>query len=259
MRKNILFSIFTSLVVLSFILIGSIAYQKPTISGAPPYVAEDLLPPQENRFSWIYNWKRPSGPASVALQVGHWKNSEFPDELERLRNNSGSSGGGKMEWEVNFAIAMLTKEILEEKNIKVEILPATVPEKYWSDVFVAIHADGSDDLSKRGFKASTPWRDFSGKAKNLLSFVEEEYEKSTGFEKDPNITDNMRGYYAFAWWRYDHAVHPMTASIILETGFLTNYYDRLTIVSRPEISAQGLASGIIRYLETENLIPNKEN
>lgn len=228
-------------------------------NGAPPYVVEDLQPPDQNRFSWFYNWKRPDGPPTVALQVGHWKNNELPEELERLRGNSGSSGGGKMEWEVNFQIAILTNQILGQKNINVEILPATVPQNFWSDVFIAIHADGSEDVYKRGFKVSTPWRDYSGKARSLLEFIEEEYQKATGFEKDPNITNNMRGYYAFAWWRYDHAVHPMTASIILETGFLTNATDRKTIVSNPEISAEGLASGIIRYLESQNLLPNEEN
>ena len=64
----------------------------------------------------------------------------------------------------------------------------------------------------------------------------------------------MRGYYAFAWWRYEHAVHPMTASLILETGFLTNPSDRKIIVSKPEVSARGLANGIIKYLESENIL-----
>jgi N-acetylmuramoyl-L-alanine amidase len=64
----------------------------------------------------------------------------------------------------------------------------------------------------------------------------------------------MRGYYAFAWWRYDHAVHPMTPAVILETGFLTTAADRKIIVEQPELSAQGLANGIIIFLEGENLI-----
>ena len=74
-----------------------------------------------------------------------------------------------MEWEVNYEIALLTKSLLEEKNIVVDILPSTIPENYWSDVFVAIHADGSEDLSKSGFKVATPRHDYSGNADNLLT------------------------------------------------------------------------------------------
>ena len=227
--------------------------------GAPPYSFEDLDPPQTDPYSWLKDWKRPEAPAKVGLQVGHWKNNELPDELQRLRGNTGSSGGGKQEWEVNLAIAEASKEILEEKGIEVDILPATIPKDYWADVFVAIHADGSTDLSKLGFKTASPRRDYSGKASKLLEFIETEYRLATNLEKDPNVTRNMRGYYAFAWWRYEHTVHPMTAAVILETGFLTNSSDRKTIVSRPELSAQGLASGIIEYLKTENLLSDNKS
>jgi len=64
----------------------------------------------------------------------------------------------------------------------------------------------------------------------------------------------MKGYYAFSHWRFEHAVHPMTTSLILETGFLTSPADRELIVLRPEISAQGLAGGIITYLLEEKLL-----
>lgn len=229
-----------------------------TETGAPPYAFEDLNPP-EAPLSWLDDWTRPDGPPKVGLQVGHWKNSELPEELSRLIGNTGASGGGKSEWEVNYAIAEETKRILEEKGVIVDILPATIPQEYWADVFVAIHADGSTDFYKSGFKAAAPRRDYSGGANELLSLVEEEYEKVTGMKKDPNVTRNMRGYYAFAWWRYEHAVHPKTSSIILETGFLTSSSDRRIIVSRPEIPAGGLAKGILKFLENKDLLgPSRE-
>jgi hypothetical protein len=39
----------------------------------------------------------PAAPRAlkVALQAGHWKAQEAPDELEGLRNNGGTSGGGR--------------------------------------------------------------------------------------------------------------------------------------------------------------------
>jgi len=222
--------------------------------GAPPYDVSFNDDLDINRFSWLKNWKRPDGPPKVGLQVGHWKNDELPDELAKLKGSTGSKGGGKSEWEVNLAIAEQTKKLLEEKEVAVDILPATVTQEYWADVFVSIHADGSTEPGKSGFKAASPRRDFSGNANKLLMFIEEEYAQVTNLAKDPNVTRNMRGYYAFAWWRYDHAVHPMTSSVILETGFLTSPSDRRLIVNQPEVAAAGIASGIINFLTNEGLL-----
>lgn len=251
MKKLLIFVIIVCS-VLGVSVVARLLKDKET--GAPPYAAEDLEPPDMDPYAWMRDWVRPDGPPKVGLQVGHWKNDELPEELERLIGRTGSSGGGKSEWEVNLKIAEETKKILEEKGIQVELLPATVPEDFWADAFVSIHADGSESPHTTGYKAAAPRRDFSGKAEKLVELIEEEYEKATGLVKDPNVTRNMRGYYAFAWWRYDHAVHPMTPSVILETGFLTNPSDRKTIVDKPEISAQGLAAGILNYLQSEQLL-----
>lgn len=224
------------------------------VSGAPPYGAPESEAPEEDEFAWLANWTRPEGPPRVGLQVGHWENDELPDELERLKGNTGSSGRGKWEWEVNLAIAERAKERLIEKGIVVDILPATVPPSYWADVFIAIHADGSTDRSKSGYKFAYPWRDFTRKAGKLVSFLEEAYGPATGLAKDINISRNMRGYYAFSWWRYEHAVHPMTTSAIAETGFLTNSGDSKLLVKTPDISANGLAEGVANYLEAEGLL-----
>lgn len=241
-------------VLMVAVLVTGAYLYKPKVSGAPPYVAEDLNPPELDEFAWIRNWVRPEGPPKVALQAGHWKNGELPEELERLRGSTGSSGGGMSEWEVNLAIAETTKSLLEEKGIEVEILPATIPPGYWADVFVSIHADGSEDTRKTGYKAAAPRRDFSGGAGKLVEAIESSYEEATGLVRDPNVTRNMRGYYAFAWWRYDHAIHPKAASTILETGFLTSPADRRLIVNQPEVAALGLANGITAYLQDQQLL-----
>lgn len=223
-------------------------------SGAPPYDTAFDESVNLDRFAWIYDWKRPEGPAKVALQAGHWKNDELPEELSGLRGSTGATGGGKAEWEVNLAIAQKAKEILEARGVVVDILPATVPVRYWADAFVAIHADGNTDTRVSGFKLAHPRRDMSGKAPELLTFIEKSYGAATNLEKDPNVSRNMRGYYAFAWWRRDHAVHPKAASVIIETGFLTSPRDRRVIVGTPEISAQGIAGGILGFLEHEQLL-----
>ena len=203
------------------------------------------------KFPDIKNWKRPDSPLKVALQVGHWKNNELPDELERLRGTSlGASGGGKNEWEVALVIAEKTAELLKEKGIEVDILPATVPIHYWADLFVAIHLDGNPDKTVRGFKASGPWRDITGKSNEFVEMLYQEYAETTDFPVDSNITRNMRGYYAFNWFRNDYAIHPMTTGAILETGFLTNSADRNLLINKSETVAQGIANAIIKFLIT---------
>lgn len=223
-------------------------------SGAPPYGEPESAAPAVGSLAWLAAWERPVGPARVGLQVGHWKNDELPEELSRLIGNTGAVGGGKTEAEVNLVIAQEAAKLLQEKGITVDILPATVPKQYWADVFVAIHADGSTDPATSGFKIAPPWRDYSGSAGQLVTHLETAYAAATDLKQDPNTTRNMRGYYAFAWWRYEYAMHPMTTAAIVETGFLTSPSDRRLIVDNPRRSAAAIAEGITNYLTEKELL-----
>ncbi len=197
----------------------------------------------------LSNWQRPEGPIKVALQVGHWKASELPGELERLRERGGGTrGGGKAEWEVNLAIAEAVQEILGAKRILVDIIPATVPPSYFADVFIAIHADGNTNTNVSGFKVASPWHDLTDRSEKLVAALEEEYRNSTGLRNDAGVTHSMRGYYAFNWWRYEHAINPMTVAAIIETGFLTNSEDQKILIKNPRKAAEGIAAGIIKFL-----------
>jgi N-acetylmuramoyl-L-alanine amidase len=199
----------------------------------------------------VQTWFRPPGPLRVGLQAGHWKNGELPDELQNLRERGGGTrGGGKYEWEVNLEIAQKTAVLLEKEGIQVDILPATIPPDYWADAFIAIHADGSLDSRVSGFKVAAPWRDRSGNGARLAGLIESSYASSTNLRIDPNVTPNMRGYYAFNWRRYQHSLHPMTTAVILETGFLTNPSDQRLIIYDQERSAQAIAKAILNFLST---------
>jgi N-acetylmuramoyl-L-alanine amidase len=246
------------IVILLTLLVPLIVFNsftaKPEVSGAPPYGIPQEEVPDLNPFSYLKNWQRPDGPAKVGIQVGHWKNNEVPEELKNLRGNTGATGGGKWEWEVNHAIVQEIAKILEAQNVQVDIIPATVPPDYWADVFIAVHADGSEDTSKSGFKFAAPWRDFTGNADELVAIIEAKYADQTEMIKDDNVSRNMRGYYAFAWWRFDHSIHPMTTAIIAETGFLTNRKDQQFLINTPELSAQPIAEGILEYLSQKSLL-----
>lgn len=230
------------------------------ISGAPPYgESESEIPPLTSWEEIRRHWVRPSGPPKVALQIGHLDNDEVPEELKNIRGNTGAMAAGYTEVEVNQIIADLTAHLLKEKGVVVEILPATIPPDYWADVFIAIHADGSLDTTTTGYKMAAPWRDLTGKANQLVSILEESYGAATNLVKDDNITRNMRGYYAFAWWRYEHSLHPMTTAAIVETGFLTNPQDRRLIVDQPELSAKAIADGIMEFLSEEDLLVHADS
>lgn len=241
------------IIVITLVVWSVSLYTKNTsTTGAPPFgVSRESA--DQAVLPWS-SWTRPDVPAKVAIQVGHYKNDELPDELENLRNNDGAQVGNVTEVDINLEVSRLIAENLRVRGIDVEILPATVPQDYWSDVFLAIHADGSEDTGKSGYKFATSWRDATGKANDLMRLLRDGYGDATGLEWDPNITRNMRGYYAFAWWRYDHSIHPMTTPVIIELGFLTNPSDRALLVNTPEIPADAISEGVVRYLESENLI-----
>ncbi|MDP3964489.1 MAG: N-acetylmuramoyl-L-alanine amidase [bacterium] len=202
------------------------------------------------RLRDLDHWSRPPGPIRVGLQVGHWQAIDAPDELENLRTRTGTSGGGKNEWEVNLDIAEKTRALLQERGMTVDILPVTIPENYWADVFIAIHADGNVNTGVNGFKVASPWRDVTGEAEEFSQILEEHYAVSTDLDLDPNISRAMRGYYAFNWRRYDHSIHPMTVAAIIETGFLTSAHDRRVIVDDSERSARGIAEAVLEYTQT---------
>lgn len=65
-----------------------------------------------------------------------------------------------------------------------------------------------------------------GSASALAVLIADHYEMKTELVRDPNVSRNMHGYYAFAWWRREHAIDPKTAAHIIETGFLTSPSDR---------------------------------
>lgn len=194
-------------------------------------------------------WQPPEGPVRIALQAGHWRAEEAPPELEDLKGN-GTRGGGKAEWEVNLAIAQRTAAMLEEKGYIVDILPAIVPPGYRAHLFISIHADGALDTRATGFRVAAPRRDATGRADRMVALLENSYARTTGLSKLPTITRRMSSYYAFNFRRYQHALHPMTIGVIIETGFLTSPSDRRIIVSDPDRAARGIVEAVMAFPET---------
>jgi N-acetylmuramoyl-L-alanine amidase len=216
-------------------------------------VARTVLSPYQQMMLELQNWERPEGPVTVALQVGHLDNHEAPEEFPNLAKNTGAEAGGVREVDLNLEIAEAVKPLLEQDGVEVEILPAVIPPDYYADVFVSIHGDGSENTSKRGYKAAASHFDITGEAEQLAQSMNEAYGEATGLRFDPNVSNNMLYYYAFNWRRYEHSLHPKTVGILLETGFLSNTQDRNFLINNTEKSVQGIVNGVMDYIESSEL------
>jgi len=191
-------------------------------------------------------WEPPEGPIRIALQAGHWRASEAPDELRGLRDN-GTSARGKPEWQVNLEIARRAAAMLEPLGYVVDILPAVVPPDYRAHLFVSIHADGSNDPGASGFRVGSPRQDATGRASRAAELLQRSYGQATGLRQLPDVTRRMSNYYAFNFRRYEHALHPMTVAVILETGFLTSASDWRVIVDDPDRAASGIVAAVTAF------------
>lgn len=245
LMKKVLLFVFI-LLSLGLFLLKSLNLTQSSTDNQPSNLLESL--PVIDKITAQQSCNLPDQPKRIGLQVGHWKNEELPEELARLRGNTGAAGGGKIEWEVVHAIASLTKADLETNGYLVDLIPATVPPGYCAHAFISIHPDSSTDPTRTGYKAAAFWRDQTGKGSALANALEAAY-ASVGLPYDPTITNNMRGYYAFNSRRFHHAIHPATPGAIFETGFLTNPADADLLIQQPEIPAQALTQGIMNFFD----------
>jgi hypothetical protein len=190
------------------------------------------------------------GPRWVTLQAGHWRAESLPDELEHLGNRTGTAAGGVTEWEINVAVCKLAAQYLFERGYSVDILDATVPMSYTTDLFVAVHADGNDSPRWRGFKAVAPWVSVPASDKFVEIFYEE-YGKATGLPTDVVTSVAMADYYAFNPHSYNHAIDmSRVPAAIIEMGFVTNALDRQVLVEQQGRVAWGIANAVDRFFRS---------
>jgi hypothetical protein len=188
----------------------------------------------------------------VGLQVGHWFNGETPAELSRL--SPGTSAGGWAEWEINLLVAQKAQAALEEAGVQVDLLGSTIPARYRSHAFISIHADGDTSGALRGYKVARPgFSSIPDTDDHLVEIMNREYGSVTGLPRDDDahISRRMTYYYAFNTRRYQHAIDLGTPAAIVEMGFLTNGSDRAFLTSRSDLVGQGIANGVLRFLDLE--------
>ncbi len=204
-------------------------------------------------------WPTPPTDARVGLQIGHWQIEELPDEQERLRGQTGGSGGGVREVDMNLAVARKTAMLLEAVGVTVDLLPATVPEGYLADAFLTIHCDASTSPGANGYKLARYRESLIGTRDDaLIAALSETYGAASGLRLDDNITRAMTGYYAYNARRYQTIISHKTPSAIIELGFLTNPADRAVLVGQQDLLAAAITLGLLRFLIADRPVRDED-
>jgi N-acetylmuramoyl-L-alanine amidase len=180
------------------------------------------------------------GMPLVGIVAGHWGNdsgAECPD--------------GVTEQQVNLDIARRVTEKLRAKGVWTDLLQEFDSRltNYRADVLLSIHADSCEpvdaDPPASGFKvARSAASAIPTTEDRLVTCLIQEYARATKMTFHENsITSDMTSYHSFS------EVHADTPAAIIETGFLHLDYDM--IVKQPDLPAQGIANGILCFLDNQ--------
>ena len=210
----------------------------------------------------------------VAIDPGHQGN--WVDMSEKEPNGPGSSEmkakattgtqgsfSGKAEYELNLESSLLLRDELEKRGYRVILTRedndtaisnaerAQMAYEEGGDIYVRIHANGSDDADVQGALAMVP----SSNNPYIPELAEDSYtlaecilsaycEKASFTSLGIQYYDNMTG---INWSKL-----PV---MILEMGFMTNQSDdlRMSDASVQPLMAEGIADGIDLYFEKKDM------
>ena len=170
----------------------------------------------------------------VGIVAGHWQNDSgavCPDGLTEV--------------EINLDIARRAAALLIEAGYNVEVLAEFSPklEDYQADALISIHTDSCNIPEASGFKVARVLQSALPEEEDrLVECLRREYERATGlyYHKD-SITYDMQEYHAF------YEIAPQTPAAIIEMGFMDA--DRTLLTKHPDLAAEGIARGVICFLE----------
>ena len=210
----------------------------------------------------------------VAIDPGHQGNWVDMSETEpngpgssemKAKATTGTQGSfsGKAEYELNLEISLLLRDELEKRGYRVILTRedndtaisnaerAQMAYEEGGDIYVRIHANGSDDAGVQGALAMVP----SSNNPYIPELAEDSYtlaecilsaycEKASFTSLGIQYYDNMTG---INWSKL-----PV---MILEMGFMTNQSDdlRMSDASVQPLMAEGIADGIDLYFEKKDM------
>ncbi|MBQ7670760.1 MAG: N-acetylmuramoyl-L-alanine amidase [Clostridia bacterium] len=167
--------------------------------------------------------------------------------------NAGAEGNGYREQDLVFTIGMMTAERLRERGFDVRVsretsttqlgtsnassLAARVNDanSWGADVFISLHANASDNTSASGQEAFV--YSASSTALPLAKDILRRLGETTGL-RDRGVTARPNLYVL------RRTTMPAT---LVELGFITNQYDAELMATRPELFADGVATGVLSY------------
>lgn len=220
-------------------MLGSYYFFSPETASVE---ALTLVQPNRNHSAPI------SKPVENRMVEQRFTQSPAPFAFALIVGHRGSDSGavcddGLTELEINSGIASRVQAQLAALGYRVFLFDEFDLRLNGYDALgmVSIHADSCTDFGPEltGFKvAGSSFTDSSP----LVACLNQEYAAATGLDiHETTITEHMIDYHAF------RKIAPGTPAAIVETGFM--FMDRELLVEQPEKPAQGIANGIVCYLE----------
>jgi N-acetylmuramoyl-L-alanine amidase len=159
---------------------------------------------------------------------------------------------GLTEVDLNLDVAKRVVQILRGHDYEVDLLQefdARLP-GYRSDALVSIHADSCVQITNAtppasGYKVARVANSMVPEEEDrLVECLTIRYEAHTNlFFHANSITDDMSHYHTF------YEIDGQTPGAIIETGFM--FADRQLLTGQTGLVAQGIAAGIVCFIEDE--------
>jgi len=161
---------------------------------------------------------------------------------------------GVTEAELNLEIATMVQKQLADLGYEVDLLEEFDARLtgYQGAVVLSIHLDSCEYVNDQatGFKVTSALsvQDVAG-SQRLVACISDRYANITGLPYHAgSVTDDMTYYHAF------YEIAPETSAAIIEAGFMNMDYRFLT--EKTDVVAQGIAAGILCYINNETIQSN---
>jgi N-acetylmuramoyl-L-alanine amidase len=190
-----------------------------------------------------YPTTTPKANPRIGIVAGHSGNDSgavCSDALGRFR-----------EVDINLKVASLVKEDLIAQGYDVDLLAEFDPRLtgYHALALVSIHADSCEYINDQatGFKVTAAISTkYPQQAARLTTCLRTRYASITGLQfHSGSVTADMTNYHAFSEISTD------TPAAIIETGFMN--LDREILTQKPDVIANGIASGILCFVRNEDI------
>ncbi|MDX9863165.1 MAG: N-acetylmuramoyl-L-alanine amidase [Anaerolineaceae bacterium] len=186
----------------------------------------------------------------VGLIAGHWGSIDGIQDPGAVCESG--QFAGTTEVHVNIIVATYVKKTLQANGYVVDLLEEFDPRlsNYQADALISIHADSCEYINDlaTGFKiAGTLASPYPEKIDRLKACITYHYGETTKlpYHEGSSYTADMLKYHVFS------KVDLETPTVIIETGFMN--LDDDIIISQPELVAEGIANGIMCFVQNQSL------